>query len=120
MGVYIDCMVTPVQKRKMKAYVRLSRLVGKVWREHGALEYCECLADDVSWGKRTSFPRSVKLKRGEVVCLAYIVFKSRRHRDQVNAKGMKDARMGPVMHSKSLPFDMKRIYFGGFKPIVSL
>ena len=120
MSVYVDGMVTPVPKRHLPAYVRISRTFAKVWHEHGALEYHECVADDVTWGNRTSFPRSVKLKRGEVVCLAWIVYKSRKHRDQVNAKAMKDPRVAPFLKPKSLPFDTKRMYFGGFKPIVEV
>jgi uncharacterized protein YbaA (DUF1428 family) len=120
MGIYVDAMVTPVSKRQMAAYVRISRTFAKVWRESGAVEYRECLADDVSLGKRTSFPRSVKLKPGEVVSLTLTVYKSRKHRDQVNAKAMKDPRLAPFMKSKKLPFDMKRLYFGGFKAILAL
>ena len=118
MGIYIDAMVTPVSKKKMPAYVRISRTFAKVWREHGALEYRECVADDVKAGKRTSFPRSVKLKTGEVVCLTLTMYKSRKHRDQVNARAMKDPRIAPFMKSTKLPFDMKRLYFGGFKAVL--
>ena len=120
MGLYVDGMVTPVPKRHIAAYKRISRTFGKVWRDHGALEYRECIADDVKRGKRTSFPRSVKLKPGEVVCLAWTLYKSRRHRDQVNAKAMKDPRVTSFMNSKKLPFDTKRMYFGGFKAMVEL
>jgi uncharacterized protein YbaA (DUF1428 family) len=120
MGVYVDGMVTPVQKRHTAAYVRISRTFGKVWRKHGAIEYRECIADDVQWGKRTSFPRSVKLKRGEVVWLSLAVYRSRKHRDQVNAKAMKDPRVAALITSKKLPFDTKRMYFGGFKAMVEL
>ena len=120
MGVYVDGMVTPVPKRYIAAYVRISRMFGEVWRAHGALEYRECIADDVKWGKRTSFPRSVKLKRGEVVCLSWTLYKSRKHRDQVMAKAMKDPRVVSFMKSKKPPFDMKRMYFGGFKSVVTL
>jgi uncharacterized protein YbaA (DUF1428 family) len=117
---YIDGFLTPVPKRRLAEYQRLSRFMGKVWREHGALEFRECAADDVSWGKRTSFPRAVKQKPAETVCFAYIVYKSRAHRDRVNAKAMKDKRIAPMMDPKKMPFDMKRMIFGGFKPLVSL
>jgi uncharacterized protein YbaA (DUF1428 family) len=91
---------------------------GKVWRDHGALAFRECVADDVKVGKWTSFPRSVKLKRGETVVWSYIVYKSRTHRDRVNAKVMKDPRMTSIMNPKALPFDGKRMIFGGFKVLV--
>ena len=117
---YVDGFLTPVPKRKLAAYQRMSRLMGKVWREHGALEFRECAADDVKWGKRTSFPRAVKQKPAETVCFAYIVYKSRAHRDRVNARAMKDKRVAGMMDPKALPFDAKRMIFGGFKPLVSL
>ena len=100
------------------AYRRLAQKAGKVWREHGALEYIETVADDVKPGKRTSFPQSVKLKRGEVVVFAYIVYKSRAQRDRVNAKVMKDPRLAPMMDLKSLPFDARRMFWGGFRTLV--
>ena len=117
---YVDGFLTPVPKRKLAEYQRMSRLMGKVWREHGALEFRECAADDVKWGKRTSFPRAVKQKPAETVCFAYIVYKSRAHRDRVNARAMKDKRVAGMMDPKALPFDAKRMIFGGFKPLVSL
>ena len=120
MGKYVDMMVTPVPKRVTATYTRLSRKFGKIWREHGALEYRESIADDVSVGKRTSFPRSVKLKPGEVVWTATIVYRSRRHRDAVNARAMKDPRVAAYMNPKSLPFDARRMYFGGFSARVEL
>ena len=91
---------------------------GGIMREYGALEYVECVGDDVKPGKRTSFPRSVKLKPSETVVFAYIVYKSRAHRDRVNAKVMKDPRLKPMMDFKALPFDAKRMFFGGFKVLV--
>ena len=91
---------------------------GKIWREHGALEFCECVADDVKVGKRTSFPRSVKLKRGETVFFSYIVYKSRADRDRVNAKVMKDPRITGMGGLKDMPFDARRMIFGGFKVLV--
>jgi uncharacterized protein YbaA (DUF1428 family) len=118
MARYVDGFVVPVPKRKMAAYRRMAQKAGKVWREHGALEYTECVADDVKRGKRTSFPRSVKQKPGETVVFAYIVYNSRAQRDRVNAKVMKDPRLKNMMDLKAMPFDAKRMFFGGFKVIV--
>ena len=105
-------------QKNLKAYRRIARKFGRVWRDHGALAFRECVADDVKMGKWTSFPRSVKLKRGETVVWAYIVYKSRTHRDRVNAKVMKDPRLTSIMNPKALPFDGKRMIFGGFKVLV--
>jgi uncharacterized protein YbaA (DUF1428 family) len=118
MAHYVDGFVIPVPKRKVAAYRAIARKAGKVWRDHGALEYRECIADDVKPGKYTSFPQSVKLKPGEVVWFSWIVYRSRRHRDQVNAKVMKDPRMAPMMNAKAMPFDGKRLIYGGFKVAV--
>jgi uncharacterized protein YbaA (DUF1428 family) len=118
MAKYVDGFVVPVPKRKLKAYVGLARRAAKVWREHGALEYRECVADDVKVGKRTSFPRSVKRKPGETVVFSWIVYKSRAHRDRVNAKVMKDPRLADMMDLKNLPFDAKRMIYGGFKVLL--
>lgn len=115
---YVDGFVTPVPKRKIAAYRRMSALGAKVWRDHGALEFRECIADDVKWGKRTSFPRAVKQKSGETVFFAYIVYKSRADRDRVMAKVMKDKRLAGMMDPKKLPFDAKRMIWGGFKVVV--
>ena len=117
---YVDGFVLPVPKRKLRAYRRMAQKAGKIWREHGALEFRECVADDVKPGKWTSFPQSVKLKAGETVVFAYIVFKSRAHRDRVNAKVMKDPRLADMMDPKNMPFDGKRMFWGGFKTIVTL
>ena len=117
---YVDGFVIPVPMKNMQAYRRMAKKAGEVWREHGALEYHECFADDVKVGKRTSFPRSVKLKPREVVVFSWIVYKSRSHRDRVNAKVMKDPRLADMMDPKSLPFDGKRMIYGGFKPFLSL
>jgi uncharacterized protein YbaA (DUF1428 family) len=119
MASYVDGFVVPVPRRKIEAYRRLARKAGKIWREHGALAYVECVADDVKPGKYTSFPQSVKLKPGEVVWFSWIVYKSRRHRDKVNAKVMKDKRM-TGMDLATMPFDGKRLIFGGFKTVVEL
>ena len=117
---YVDGYVVPVPKRNMATYRRMAQKAGKVWRDHGALEYVECVADDVKPGKHTSFPQSVKLKPGETVVFAYIVYKSRAHRDRVNAKVMKDPRLANMMDPKALPFDGKRMFWGGFKKLVEL
>ena len=115
---YVDGFVVPVPKKNMAAYRSMAQKSGKVWREHGALEVVECVADDVKPGKWTSFPQSVKLKRGEAVVFSYIVYKSRAHRDRVNAKVMKDKRIAPMMDPKAMPFDGKRMFWGGFKVLV--
>lgn len=117
---YVDGFVVPVPKKNMAAYRRMAQKAGKVWREHGALEYIEGVADDVKPGKWTSFPQSVKLKRAEVVLFSRIVFKSRSHRDSVNAKVMKDPRLADMMDPKAMPFDAKRMIYGGFKVLVEL
>jgi uncharacterized protein YbaA (DUF1428 family) len=114
---YVDGFVVPVPKDKIDAYRRLARKAGKIWREHGALEFRECVSDDVKKGKLTSFPQSVKLKRAETVVFSWIVFKSRAHRDRVNAKVMKDPRL-TSMDMKDMPFDAKRMIYGGFKVLV--
>ncbi len=115
---YVDGFVVPVPKKGLAAYRAMARKAGKVWREHGALEFRESVADDVKWGKRTSFPRSVKLKPSETVVFSWIMYKSRAHRDRVNAKVMKDPRMAPMMDPKAMPFDGKRMFWGGFKVFV--
>ena len=120
MARYVDGFIVPVPKRNAEAYRRMARMAGKVWRDHGALEYIECIGDDVKPGKLTSFPQSVKLKPGETVWFSWIVYKSRGHRDRVNAKVMKDPRLAHVMNPKAMPFDAKRMIFGGFKTMVEL
>jgi uncharacterized protein YbaA (DUF1428 family) len=118
--MYVDGFVVPVPKRKLEAYRRMARTAGKVWREYGALDYKECVADDVKPGKHTSFPQSVKLKPGETVVFSWIVYKSRAHRDRVNARVMKDKRVAAMMDPKALPFDGKRMFWGGFKVLVDI
>ncbi len=118
MARYVDGFVLPVPRRKLDEYRRMARKAGKIWREHGALDYKECVADDVKKGKATSFPQSVDLKRGETVIFAWIVYKSRAQRDRVNAKVMKDPRLAKMMDPKSMPFDHKRMVYGGFKVLV--
>jgi uncharacterized protein YbaA (DUF1428 family) len=117
---YVDGFVVPVPKRNLQAYRRMANTAGKVWKEHGALDYRECIADDVKRGKITSFPRSVKLKSGETVAFSWIVYKSRAHRDRVIAKVMADARLQKMMNSKTMPFDGKRMFYGGFTTLVHL
>jgi len=118
--MYVDGFVLPVPKRNLKAYRAMATKAGKVWREHGALDYKECIADDVKKGKWTSFPRSVKLKPNEVVWFSYIVYKNRKHRDRVLAKVMKDKRLASMMDPKAMPFDGRRMIYGGFKVSVDL
>jgi len=120
MAHYVDGFVVPVPKRKIDAYRRIARKAGKIWREHGALEYRECIGDDVPMGKITSFPRSVKVKRGEPVAFSWIVCKWRAHRDRVNAEVMKDPRLADMMDPKAMPFDTKRMIYGGFNVLVDL
>ena len=115
---YFDGFVVPVPKKKLAAYRSMARTASKVWREHGALEYVECLADDVKPGKVTSFPQSVKLKPGETVVFSYVVYKSRAQRDRVMKKVMKDPRLAKMMDPKTMPFDAKRMFWGGFKGMI--
>ena len=117
---YVDGFVLPVPKKNLAAYRRMATKAGKIWREHGALEYHECVADDVKPGKSTSFPQAVKLKPGEVVLFSWIVYKSRAQRDSVNKKVMSDPRLADMMNPKALPFDGRRMFWGGFKPLVTL
>ena len=119
---YVDGFVVPVPKDKIDAYRRIARKAGNIWKEHGALEYVECVADDVKPGKVTSFPQSVALKSGETVVFSWITFKSRKDRDRVNANVMADPRLAFMEHADpaNLPFDGQRMFWGGFKPIVSL
>ncbi len=116
---YVDGFVLAVPKKKIGAYRSLARKAGKIWREHGALAYMECVADDVKPGKLTSFPQSVKLKAGETVVFAWIVYKSRAQRDRINSKVMKDPRLAEMGDIKNMPFDAKRMIYGGFKTLVS-
>ena len=115
---YVDGYVLPVPIKNLAAYRRMARLAGKIWREHGALEYRECVGDDLKpkWG--ATFPSHLKLKRGETAVFSWIVFKSRAHRDRVNAKVMKDPRL--QMPPTGMPFDHKRMVYGGFKILVAV
>ena len=119
---YIDAYVLPVPLVQLAEYRSLARKAGKIWIEHGALEFHECVADDVQSGKLTSFPQAAKLETEEIVVFSWIVFKSRKDRDRANAKVMADPRLSFMEHadSASLPFDSQRMFWGGFKPIVSL
>lgn len=114
---YVDGYVLPVPKKNLAKYRALARKAGRIWMEYGALQYVETVEDDVKPGKVTSFPQSVQLKKGEVVIFSWIVFKSRKHRDSVNKKVMADPRLAN-MNVNTLPFDGKRMFWGGFKPIV--
>jgi uncharacterized protein YbaA (DUF1428 family) len=115
---YVDGFVLPVPRKNRAAYVRMAKLGRKVWLDHGALDYRECVADDVKPGKLTSFPQAVKLKKGEEVWFSWAVYKSRRHRDQVMKKVMTDPRM-LAYEGKKMPFDGKRMFWGGFKTVVA-
>ena len=121
---YVDGYVIPVPRKKVAAYRKMAADAGKVWIKAGALQYVETVADDVKAGKRTSFPRSVKLKRGEVVVFSFIVYRSRAQRDSINKKVMKyfmnDPKWKKYMDPRNMPFDGKRMFWGGFKPIVEL
>jgi uncharacterized protein YbaA (DUF1428 family) len=115
---YVDGFIVPVPNKNLKAYRAMAKKAGKVWREHGALDYKECVADDVKMGKWTSFPRSVKQKKNETVVFSYIVYKSRADRDRCLKKVMADKRLAAMMDPKNMPFDGKRMIYGGFKVFV--
>ena len=115
---YVDGFVIPLPKKNLEAYRRIAAECAKIWREHGALEVRECVAEDVNVGKLTSFPRSVQRKPSETVVFSWIVFKSRADRDRVNAKVMKDPRMEQMMKEEKPPFDGKRMIYGGFEVLV--
>ena len=117
---YVDGFVIPVEKKKLAQYRSMAKQSSKIWLEHGALEFYESVGDDVPYGKRTSFPRSVKLKRGETVVFSWIVYKSRADRDRVNAKVMSDPRLKSMMDPKAMPFDGKRMIYGGFKMFIDM
>lgn len=115
---YVDGFVIPMPKKNVPAYRRMARAAGKVWRKHGALEYFECVGDDLKIKMGAPFPRITKLKPGETVVFSWIVYKSRAHRDRVNKKVMKDPRILKMMKGKAMPFDIKRMTYGGFKVMV--
>lgn len=115
---YVDGYVLPVPKKSVPAYVKLAKKAGKIWREHGALDYKECVGDDLKIKGLVPFTKSVKAKAGETVVFAYVVYKSRKHRDAVNAKVMKDPRLAEMCDPNDMPFDVKRMMYGGFKVAV--
>ncbi len=115
---YVDGFVLPVPKKHVKAYFQMAKKAGKIWREHGALEYRECIGNDLKVKMGLPFPRLAKLKPGETVVFSWIVYKSRSHRDRVNAKVMKDPRINGMCEEESMPFDVKRMAYGGFKMLV--
>ena len=115
---YVDGFVLPVPKKKLAAYVRLAKGAGRIWRQHGALEYRECVGDDLAIKVGVPLPRQLKSKPGETVVFAYIVYKSRAHRDRVNARVMKDPRLMKLCDPNDMPFDCKRMSYGGFKVMV--
>jgi uncharacterized protein YbaA (DUF1428 family) len=117
---YVDGFVLPIPTANIEAYRAMCQLAGTVWREHGALSYYECIADDVKPGEQTSFPQSVQLKPDETVIFSWITYESREHRDAVNAKVMADPRMAPLMQPGGMPFDGKRMFWGGFKLLVTV
>jgi uncharacterized protein YbaA (DUF1428 family) len=117
---YVDGFLLPVPKKNMQAYRRMSQKAGRVWREHGALEYRECVGDDLQVKGMGSFLKTITVKKGEMVVFSWIVYKSRTHRDRVNAKVMKDPRLAKMMDPKSMPFDTKRMVYGGFKVLVDM
>jgi len=116
---YVDGFIVPVPKKKVGAYRSMAKKASKVWRDHGALEFHESVADDVKVGRWTSFPRSVKLKKTETVVFSWIVYKSRAHRDKVLKNVMADKRLAKMMNPKAMPFDARRMIYGGFKIIVA-
>ncbi len=119
MPKYVDGFVLPVPKKNLKAYRAMATGASKVWRDHGALEYSECVGEDLKPMFGASFAKQLKCKKGETVVMAWIVYKSRAHRDTVNKKVMKDPRLGAMCDPKNMPFDVKRMLYGGFEVIVS-
>ena len=117
---YVDGFVLAVPKKNVTAYFKMAKKACKIWTEHGALEYRECVGDDLAVKMGLPFPRLAKLKPGETVVFSWIVYKSRSHRDRVNAKVMKDPRLAKMMTPEVVPFDVKRIIYGGFKTLVAL
>lgn len=117
---YVDGFLLPLPKKNLQTYRRISQKAGKIWKEHGALEYRECVGDDLNTKMGVPFPKSAKVKPGETVVFSWIVYKSRAHRDSVNKKVMKDPRIAAMMDDDSMPFDVKRMAYGGFEVIVDL
>ncbi|MBA3344356.1 MAG: DUF1428 domain-containing protein [Gemmatimonadales bacterium] len=117
---YVDGFVIPIPKKNLQAYRRMAQKAGKIWREYGALEFRECVGDDLNIKGTKTFLAQIKPKPGETVLFSFIVYQSRAHRDRVNAKVMKDPRMASAMDVKTMPFDVKRMVYGGFKTLVDL
>ena len=117
---YVDGFLIPVPRRNRAKYKKMSTQAARVWMDHGALGYHECVADDVKYGRQVSFSQGVKLKAGEEVWFSWIVYKSRKDRDRINAKAMRDPRLANMMDPKAMPFDGKRMCFGGFRMLVDL
>lgn len=117
---YVDGFVLPLPKTNIAKYREVASKAGAIWREHGALQFCECIGEDVKPGKLTSFPQSVDLQDDEIVVFSWIVYESRAHRDEVNDKVMKDPRMAEMMNPEAMPFDGKRMIYGGFEMLVNL
>jgi uncharacterized protein YbaA (DUF1428 family) len=120
MSLYADGFVIPVPKNKIAAYRRIAAKAAAVWRDHGALDYKECVGDDLAPGFALPFPKGIRAKKGETVVFSWITYKSRAQRDRVNAKVMKDPRLAAMCDPKAMPFDCKRMLYGGFKVIVSI
>jgi uncharacterized protein YbaA (DUF1428 family) len=120
MGHYIDGFVIPVPRKKIPTYRRMAQAAGKIWREHGALDYKECVGDDLNIKFGLPFPRGIKTRPGETVVFSFIVYKSRAHRDSVNKKVMADPRINDMCDPQDMPFDCKRMLYGGFKAIVEM
>ena|ERR1700754_3131276 len=116
--VYVDGFVLAVPRKNIKTYQKMAAKAAEVWKDHGAIDYVEAVADDVKPGKVTSFPQSVKLKKGEVVVFSWVTYKSRKARDRIMKKVMKDERLKGMMDPKTMPFDADRMIYGGFKAIV--
>ena len=119
MSKYTDGFVLPVPQKKLQAYFRMARKAAKIWREYGALDYKECAGDDLQVAFGRPFPRGLRLRPGETVVFSWIVYKSKAHRDRVNAKVMKDPRMAALCAPQDMPFDVKRMLYGGFRVVVS-
>jgi uncharacterized protein YbaA (DUF1428 family) len=120
MARYVDGFVIPIPKKSLRSYRRMARKAGVVWKSHGALEYRECVGEDLKSKFGLPFPRLTRLKPGETVLFSWIVYRSRSHRDKVNAKVMKDPRLAKMMDPKAMPFDTKRMTYGGFEVLVDL
>ncbi|MCM2322228.1 MAG: DUF1428 domain-containing protein [Oligoflexia bacterium] len=115
---YVDGFVLPIPRKNLAIYKKWAKTAAKIWREHGAIDYVECMAEDVKPGKVTSFPQSVKLKKGEVVFFSWVTYKSKADRERVLKKVMNDPRLADQMNPDTMPFDGMRMFWGGFKPVV--